>query len=240
MSATCFWAVLGSVRRWIAARDPSMATAIASAPWASPSSTCFTAARMASFGPTSAPSAPVSTDESRASASLRYVERTSATLTPALPISMPNHVGISPPSLLRSLDVVVEHLTADVRLQRRADAFGRIRPDRHRLPAGGAGSRSGTGRRAAERRRRRPEVDHGVDLHARLALVALDHAHRVDREDLALGGDALREVALRQELDRLEAEGRKERAKHSQPLHRAHCTVRDTEERCAPGGAPAH
>ncbi len=90
-SASCFCAVPGKASRWMAAREPSTAAATWSAPLGSPSSARSAAIRVASTTPPLAATSAVAT---RTSASLRYAERTSATFTLALPMSMPSHVGM--------------------------------------------------------------------------------------------------------------------------------------------------
>ena len=75
----------------MAAREPSMAVATASGPRGSSASACETASRAASPTP---PLAATSADATRTSAILRYADRTRATFTLVLPISIPNQVGM--------------------------------------------------------------------------------------------------------------------------------------------------
>src|ERR1017187_4797238 len=137
-----------------------------------------------------------------------------AAFTLALPMSMPSHVGMSS-AAPRLLDVEIENLTADARFEGRL--HGVQRPDLLPAPAPRRRHRGlrPRARARAEQRWRRPEVVDGVDLHASLPLLPLDDTGGVDGEDLALDGDALRELALRLKLDRLHPHHGEEGPQHS-------------------------
>ena len=84
------------------------------------------------------------------------------------------------------------------------------------------------------------KVYHRVDRSARFPLVAPDDADGVDGEQLALGRDALQELAVGQELDRLHSEQRQHRAELSLPLHHLQEVLRAAEDGRPLGDAARH